>query len=170
MEFITEPWSLKAVYGSEPPPADGPGPGPRTLGLEHRRLLDQATLVVLATLSNDGIACSPRGGPAGTLAHLADDHTLWVPDAAVGRIHETVRNLLLDPRLGLLYIAPSHDEVLRIQGIARISADPEALQPFEDLEPAVRSVMVVDVQAVRISGRGPMRRAHLWPDPLTVPL
>lgn len=157
---------LDAVYG---PTGHWSGavddlPPTTSVTAAHLAFLAAATLVVLATIDHGGVTCSPRGGPAGSLALVRDPATLWVPDAAGGRIHQTVRNLMVDPRLGLLFMAPGRCDVLRVEGMARVSADPEALGAFPQFDPPVRSVLVVDVQSVRPSGSGPLSRAALWAD------
>lgn len=128
----------------------------------HADFLAQATMVVVASVSSGGLSCSPRGGPPGTVGRVVDPETIWVPDAASGRIHETVRNLMSDPRIGLLFMAPPRLEALRVQGMARLTVDPMALSAFAGADPEVRSVLVVDVQDVRLSGRGPLGRAGAW--------
>lgn len=171
MDFIRDPRSLEGVYGRIDD-WDRRGES-RTQGLlddTHADFISGATMVVVASIGHGGVTCSPRGAPAGRIARVQDAHTIWVPDAAGGRVHQTVRNLMEDPRLGLLFMAPPREQVLRIEGMARVTADAEALAAFPDLDPPVRSVMVVDVQAVRMSGRGPVQRAGFWEDPATAPV
>jgi predicted pyridoxine 5'-phosphate oxidase superfamily flavin-nucleotide-binding protein len=168
MEFITDPGALEDVYGRRED-WDRRGERRPTGGLDdgHRAFIRTATLVVVSTVGHGGVACSPRGTRPGAAAAVIDDQTMWVPDAAGGRMHQTVRNLMDDPRIGLLLLAPPIQRVLRVEGLARVTADPVALTAFGDLDPPVRTVLVVDVQAVRLSGTGPAVRAGLWPQ--TVP-
>lgn len=161
MDFVTDPATIEALYG----PCDSGERSRRRhprLDASHARFLAASSMVVIATVDSGGLTCSPRGGPPGTMALIRDDHTLWVPDAAHGRVHQTVRNLMADPRIGLVFLVPTRLEALRIQGLARVTVDPEALAPFEGED--VRSVLVVDVQEVRLSGQGPLGRAGLWGD------
>lgn len=168
MEFITDPAALEVVYGRL---GDWDRPGERrpSGGLDdlHRAFIHRATLVVVSTVAHGGVTCSPRGARPGDAAAMVDSRTMWVPDAAGGRVHQTVRNLMDDPRIGVLLLAPPDPRMLRIEGLARVTADPEALAGFGALDPPVRSVLVVDVQTVRLSGTGPAERAGLWSD--TVP-
>lgn len=163
MEFIQDPATLESVYGPLVR-AEAAGPRSRSADLsdQHLAFLARATMVVLASIDLDGVTCSPRGGTAGSVVLVHDAQTLWVPDAAGGGLHQTVHNVLADPRVGLLFMAPPQPCVLRVQGLARISVDAMALAAFPSLDPPLRSVLVVDVQSVRLSGRGPVQRAGLW--------
>lgn len=169
MEFIQDPDTLETVYGPVDAWSGAEDNLPRASLVtdEHLAFLQMATMVVVASIDHGGVTCSPRGGAPGSLALVRDPQTVWVPDAAGGRMHQTVRNLMGDPRLGLLFLVPWRQEVLRLQGMARVSADPEALKAFPVLDPPVRSVLVVDVQSVRLSGSGPVTRAALWIDSMT---
>lgn len=167
MEYISDTAAMEAIYGSADERVGVRGPRHvDRIDDDQRAFLAAATLVVIATIDHGGLTCSPRGGSAGSLAHVADDSTMWVPDGG-GRIHRTVRNLLGDPRVGLLFLVPARQQVLRVQGTARLSADPMALAAFPQLDPPVRAVVVVDVQSVRLSGTGPLTRASLWGEPIS---
>jgi uncharacterized protein len=157
VEYVTDPATIEGLYGPVVRGQRQPHLGP-----EHADFLAEASMVVVATVAHDGLTCSPRGGPAGTLGLVHDPSTLWLPDAARGRVHQTVRNLMGDPRVGLVFLAAGRHESLRIQGLARVTVDPQALQAFPDADPPIRSVLVVDVQEVRLSGRGPVARSGLW--------
>lgn len=166
MDFIRDPGSLEDVYGRvDDWDRRGESRTPGLLDEAHADFIADATMVVVASIGHGGVTCSPRGATPGLIARVEDARTIWVPDAAGGRVHQTVRNLMEDPRLGLLFMAPPREQVLRIEGMARVTADTEALAAFAVLDPPVRSVMIVDVQAVRMSGRGPVQRAGVWEDP-----
>lgn len=161
MQFVSDPADLRSLH----PPVEGPPPAVRTaLDGEDLDLLNQATLSVVSTVKGGGLSCSPRGGDAGSLVIAQDDRTLWLADRAVGRVHETVRNLMADPRIGLLLMAPGRHDTLRIGGTARVTADAEAVGAFATEGVDASSVLVVAVLDVRRSGRGPLRRAGLWGD------
>ncbi len=160
MEFVSDPEVLAAVYDTA---AAAHGRGPRhALDPEDMALLRAATLLVVSTGAADGLSVSPRGGRAGEIALVRDARTVWLADEAVGRVHETVTNLLADPRIGLVAMAPGRHDTLRVRGTARVTVDPATIDAFGDLNP--RSVIVVDVSDVRRAGRGPLLRAGLWQD------
>lgn len=161
MNYIGDPVSLLSLYDEGPAHAQSTTTlVTKELDDDHRAFLGDATLVVVATADSAGLTCSPRGGDAGTLAVVKDDRTLWLPDAG-GRIHQTVHNLMADPRIGLLFVAPGREDTLRVQGTARVSADSAALATATLDGLAPQTVIVVDIQHIRVSGRGPLRRAKL---------
>ncbi|MGI9016911.1 MAG: pyridoxamine 5'-phosphate oxidase family protein [Euzebya sp.] len=169
MEFIGDPAILDQLYGTGPTAVDRvDNPVLRELDQAHLAFLDHATFVVVSTADHAGLTCSPRGGAAGTLASVRDGRTLWLPDVA-GRIHQTVHNLMIDPRIGLLFMVAGQDEVLRIAGTARVSASAEPLAEVSRPGLSATTVIVVDVQRVRTSGTGPLKRAGLHGDRAGLP-
>ncbi len=75
-----------------------------------------------------GINVSPRGGPAGFLRVL-DEQTLLIPDRPANRIADAVRNLLMDPRVALLFLIPGVSDTFRVNGRAVITDDAALLAP-----------------------------------------
>ena len=164
MEFVTDPAVIEALYG----PVDGDEDRPRRhsrLEPQHVDFLAAATMSVVATVGRGGLTCSPRGGPAGTAAVVHDPRVLWVPDVERGRIHQTVRTLMDDPRVGLVVLVPGRYESLRVQGTARVTTDPDALAVVSTRGVQARSLLVVDIDEVRLTGRGPLERAGVWDHP-----
>ncbi|WP_370326325.1 pyridoxamine 5'-phosphate oxidase family protein [Euzebya sp.] len=162
MEFVADPGALRSLYESPGPMTSDELPATR-LAEDHVAFIGAATLVVVATADPGGLTCSPRGGAPGTVALVRDDRTLWLPDQG-GRIHQTVGNLMNDPRIGLLFMAPAHERTLRVEGTARVAADDEARAPFALDGAGPSTVLVVDVHRVRLSGVGPLRRSGLLGD------
>ncbi len=155
MDFVSDPDVLRVPSA---PDAQRTG-----LDQEDLALMDAATLLVMSTVDTDGVSCSQRGGPAGTLLHRAGPRTLWIPDAVTGRLHQSVRNVVTDERIGILLMAPGRHDALRIRGHAQVTIDPHAIAAFDQIGLEVRSVVVMSVADVRRSGSGPLRRAGLWP-------
>ena len=91
---------------------------------EYRKLIEAAPFVVLASCGPEGLDCSPRGDPPG-FVRVVDPHTLVIPDRRGNNRIETLRNLVRDPRLALLFLIPGVGETMRIIGRAEISTDPK---------------------------------------------
>ena len=168
MEYVTDPAVIETLYG---PLDDTEQRRRRHPHLEpvHVDFLAEASMVVVATVGRGGLTCSPRGSRPGGVASVRDPRTIWVPDADWGWGHQTVRNLMDDPRVGLVFMAPTRLQSLRVQGTARVTVDPEALAHWTGDDAPARSVIVVDVDEVRLSGRGPLARAGVWgtePEPV----
>src|ERR1700758_4757427 len=94
-----------------------------------RQFVERSPLVVVATARPDGgLDVSPRGDGAG-FVRILDDRTLLLPDRPGNRIADTLTNLLVDPRIGLLFLIPGVGDTFRINGTAAIVDDEELLAP-----------------------------------------
>ena len=96
---------------------------------EYRKLIEAAPFVVLATNGPDGLDCSPRGDPPG-FVRVVDEHTLLIPDRRGNNRIDSLRNLVRDPRIALLFLIPGVGETMRIIGRAKISTDPSLTGNF----------------------------------------
>lgn len=129
---------------------------------------------LLATSSPDGTCdVSPRGDPPGAV-HIACDRTLILPERAGNRRVDSLRNIIANPHVGLLFLVPGADETLRINGTARLTTHPTLLARFAIQGKAPQLAIVVHTEQVYMHCARAFRRASLWnsltwPDPGTVP-
>ena len=131
----------------------------------YRTLIAAAPFFALATSGPGGLDCSPRGDPAG-FVRVLDDKTLLIPDRRGNNRIDSMRNLIHDPRVALLFLIPGVSETLRIMGRATISTDPELCASFTMQGKAPRSVLVVAVDRVFYQCAKAIVRSRLW-DPQT---
>jgi PPOX class probable FMN-dependent enzyme len=131
----------------------------------YRALIDASPFFALATNGPDGLDCSPRGDPKG-FVRVVDDNTIVVPDRRGNNRIDSLRNLIHDPRVALLFLIPGVSETLRIMGRATISTDPELCASFTMQGKAPRSVLVVAVEKVFFQCAKAIVRSKLW-DPAT---
>lgn len=128
-----------------------------------QRWLASSPFFVLATYSDDGLDCSPRGDPSGEAFRVLDEKTIAIPDRRGNNRINTLRNLITDSRVGLLFIVPGIQEALRIKGRADISVNKALLDSFaSDEEPAPATVMLVHVHSAYIQNARAINRAQLW--------
>lgn len=127
----------------------------------YRAFIEASTYVVLATVGSDGLDASPRGDAAGFVV-VEDAHTLLLPDRAGNNRVDTLHNLVVDPRIGLLFLIPGIGESLRINGRAAISVDPALLARFKIGDKPPRSVVVITVETVYYQCPRAAVRADLW--------
>ena len=127
----------------------------------YRELIEAAPFFALASNGPGGLDCSPRGDPAG-FVRIADDKTLLVPDRRGNNRIDTLRNLVHDPRVALLFLIPGCSETLRVIGRASISIDPALTQQFMMEGKSPRSVLVVTVEAVFFQCAKAIVRSKLW--------
>lgn len=127
----------------------------------HRAYVEASPFVVVATSGPGGLDCSPRGDPAG-FVRVADERTLLMPDRRGNNRLDTLRNLVIDPRIGLLFLVPGLGVTLRVNGTAEISADPELRQSFAMGDRLPTTVIVVTTTSVYTQCPKALIRSHLW--------
>ena len=92
-----------------------------------RQFIERSPFVCVATGRPDGgLDVSPRGDPAG-FVRILDERTLLIPDRPGNKIADTLTNLLVDPRIALLFLVPGVGDSFRVNGRATIVDDPELL-------------------------------------------
>jgi uncharacterized protein len=123
--------------------------------------IEAAPFVVLATAGVDGLDASPRGDPAGFVV-VEDAKTLLIPDRRGNNRIDSLRNIVADPRVALLFLIPGVGETLRINGKAVISTLPVLLDRFRVDGKVPRSVIVVRVEAVYFQCARAILRSSLW--------
>ena len=95
----------------------------------YRAFIDKAPFVVVATVGPEGLDCSPRGDPPG-FVRVRDAKTVLIPDRRGNNRINSLRNIVRDPRISLLFIIPGIANTLRINGRAEICTDPDLLVTF----------------------------------------
>jgi uncharacterized protein len=127
----------------------------------YRAFIDKAPFVVVATVGPEGLDCSPRGDPPG-FVRVGDARTVLIPDRRGNNRVDTLRNLVRDPRISLLFMIPGIGNTLRINGRAEISTDPELCASFVMQGKAPRTVMVVTVDRIYFHCPKALVRSRLW--------
>ena len=127
----------------------------------YQRWIAASPFAVLATVGPDGLDASPRGDPAG-LVTVLDEHTLLLPERAGNNRIDSLKNILADPRVALLFLVPGVGETLRVNGRARISVAPDLLQRLAMDGKPPRCVLVITVETVFFQCARAMKRASLW--------
>jgi len=131
----------------------------------YRAFIEAAPFFAMATNGPDGLDCSPRGDPPG-FVRVADEKTLLIPDRRGNNRIDSLRNLLHDPRISLMFLIPGCGETIRINGRAVISTDPELCKSFVFNDKTPRSVIIVTVERVYYQCAKAIVRSRLW-DPTT---
>src|SRR5665647_537021 len=107
----------------------------------YRRLIEASPFAALATMGPEGLDCSPRGDLPG-FVRVHDDRTLMLPDRRGNNRVDSLRNIVRDPRVALLFLIPGSGSTLRVNGRAQVSADADLLASFRIDGKAPRTVMV----------------------------
>ncbi|RZF24187.1 pyridoxamine 5'-phosphate oxidase family protein [Paraburkholderia sp. UYCP14C] len=157
--MLTTIEQLEALYAQ---------PGERALRKEipyvnddYRAFIAAAPFVVLATSGPDGLDCSPRGDTAG-FVRVVDERTLALPDRPGNNRLDSLRNVIVDPRVALLFVIPGVGETLRVNGRGRVSNDAALLDSFGVDGKLPRTVLLIDVDAVYFHCSKALVRSQLW--------
>jgi len=164
--------ALEALYDATPAPAalvkvaDHITP-------DYRRLIEASPLVALATVGPEGLDCSPRGDRSGVI-RIADERTLMLPDRRGNNRIDSLRNVIRDPRVALLFLIPGSGTTFRVNGRAVLSADPDLLASFAIDGKPPRTVMVIRVEEAYFQCARAIVRSGLWDaesrvDPASIP-
>jgi len=127
----------------------------------YRAMIAASPFCTLATVGPDGMDCSPRGDPAG-FVDVVDPHTLILPERRGNNRIDTLRNLLTNPHIGLLFLIPGISETLRVNGRAAISVDPTLLARYALHGQQPKVVLIVSVDSVYFQCSRAIVRADLW--------
>ena len=127
----------------------------------HREYIEASPFVIIATSGSDGLDCSPRGDPAG-FVRVVDERTLLIPDRRGNIRLDTLRNLVVDPRVGLLFLIPGIGTTLRVNGTVELTTDIELRQSFEMQGKLPTTVLVVTTTSVYTQCPKALIRSHLW--------
>ena len=127
----------------------------------YRAFIDAAPFAALATSGPEGLDCTPRGDVPG-FVRVHDDKTLMLPDRRGNNRVDSLRNIIRDPRVALLFLIPGSGNTLRVNGRAHIATDPALLESFAIDSKAPRSVIVIAVEAVYFQCARAIVRSDLW--------
>jgi PPOX class probable FMN-dependent enzyme len=128
---------------------------------EYARLIEASPFVVIATSGPEGLDCSPRGDAPG-FVRLADEKTLLLPDRRGNNRIDSLKNIVHDPRVALLFLIPGVGETLRVNGRAAILTAPDVLASFVVDGKTPRTVLAVTVESVYFQCRKALARSDLW--------
>jgi PPOX class probable FMN-dependent enzyme len=159
MTMITTVEELEALYG-QPSQASLVKEVDRIIP-EYAAFIAASPFVALATVGPDGMDCSPRGDRA-DVVRIADEKTVMLPDRRGNNRMDSLKNIIRDGRVALLFLVPGSTTAMRINGRATISVDAELCASFTVEGKAARSVTVVTVDAVYFQCARAIKRASLW--------
>lgn len=159
MEFIDHIHALEALYGA---------PGQVSLrkvtpGLTplYRKWIMASRLCILSTVGPDGTDGSPRGDDGAVVQEL-DATTLAMPDWRGNNRLDTLRNIVSDGRVSLMFIVPGSNNVMRINGRAKLTADAQLRARFDKNGRQPATVIVITIHEVYSQCARALLRANIW--------
>ena len=159
MKYVTRLAELEALFG-----AVGEASLKKEVALIHptyRAWIEASPFVVLATAGRSGLDVSPRGDPA-PVVKVKDERTLLLPERRGNNRIDSLRNILETPDVSLIFFVPGVRETVRVNGTARICAEPSVLALFPMRGALPRCVVEISVRAVYFQCARALLRSSLW--------
>jgi uncharacterized protein len=158
-QCVTTVEELDAIYGAVAQPAI-------IKEVDHihpiyRPFIEASPLAILATAGPGGLNATARGDPAGFI-HIEDEHTLILPDRRGNNRVDSLRNIVADPRVALLFFIPGVGETLRVNGTAQIVVCPEYLDRFAVSGKPPKTVLRIAVKSVLFQCMRAVMRSEIW--------
>lgn len=161
MQFIDDIAALEALYGT--PGAAATRKVARQMTPLCRKWIMASKLCVLSTVGPEGTDASPRGDDGPAVLEL-DPGTLAMPDWRGNNRLDSLRNIVRDPRVSLMFIVPGSNNVVRLNGRARLTADEELRQRFEQQGKHPATVIVIEIAEIYTQCARALMRAGTWTD------
>ncbi len=127
----------------------------------YREWLEASRFVVLSTVGPQGTDASPRGD-IGPVVQIQDDHTLLLPDWRGNNRLDSLRNIVEDGRVSLMFMVPGSNNVVRVNGTAQLTADEDYVARFVDRDNQPRSVIVIRIGEIYFQCAKAIMRSQLW--------
>lgn len=134
----------------------------------YRAFVEASPFCLLSTMNDKGGDCSPRGDAPG-FVQILDDRTLLLPDRRGNNRIDSLRNIIADPRVGLLFLVPGVNETLRVSGTATVSTDPDLIARCVVQGKPPTTVLVVSILSVFFQCARALVRSQLWSADAQIP-
>ncbi len=159
MQTITSIDTLEALYDAAVP-ASLTKVTPHLTPL-YRTWIEAARFVVMSTVGPEGTDGSPRGDD-GPVVKVSDNKTLLLPDWRGNNRLDTLRNIVRDGRISLMFMVPGSNNVVRVNGQAVLTADSEVTEQFQQAGKHPKTVIVVTTSEIYFQCAKAIMRSGLW--------
>ncbi len=159
MDFIEDIAALEALYGT--PGAPALKKVARRMTPLYRRWIMASRLCVVSTVGPEGTDASPRGDDGPVVTEL-DPGTLALPDWRGNNRLDSLRNIVVDGRISLMFLVPGSNNVVRVNGTARLSADQALRARFAKGEKQPATVIVISIAEIYSQCARALMRAGTW--------
>lgn len=159
MHPIKDITALEALYGT--PGAPALQKVARRMTPLYRQWIMASRLCILSTVGPDGTDASPRGDDGPVVSEL-DPATLALPDWRGNNRLDSLRNIVTDGRVSLLFLVPGSNNVVRVNGTARLTADDKLRNQFARNDRLPTTVIVITIGEIYTQCARALMRAGLW--------
>ena len=160
MQYIEKTSDLESIYNAAPAQASIAKVADH-ITPAYRKLIEHSPFVALATTGPEGLDCSPRGD-AGAVVRVLDEKHIAMPDRRGNNRIDSLRNIVENPKVALLFLLPGSGTTFRINGTAGLTTDQAMCKSFEMEGKLPRCVIVINVDAVYFQCARAVIRAGLW--------
>ncbi|WP_300058654.1 pyridoxamine 5'-phosphate oxidase family protein [uncultured Roseobacter sp.] len=151
--------ALEALYGV--PGAPALRKVARRMTPLYRKWIMTSRFCVLSTVGEEGTDGSPRGEDGPVVLEL-DPGTLAMPDWRGNNRLDSLRNIVTDGRVSLMFFVPGSNNIVRVNGVAWLTADADLRQRFVKKTLLPATVIVIEISEIYTQCARAMLRAGLW--------
>jgi len=160
MDFIATTEQLRTIY--EAPGTTAVGKELRRLDGHCRNFIERSPFLLIGSSDGEGNAdVTPKGDRPGFVL-IIDDTTIAIPDRPGNNRLDTLENILVHPAVGLLFLIPGMNETLRVNGHARLTADPDLCERLSVEGRRPQCAIIVSVRAAYLHCAKAFLRSGLW--------
>ncbi|MFC7702949.1 pyridoxamine 5'-phosphate oxidase family protein [Plastorhodobacter daqingensis] len=159
MDYVTTPEALEALYGT--PSEAALLKVARRLTPAYQAWIEASRFCILSTVGPGGTDASPRGDD-GPVVRVMDPGTLALPDWKGNDRIDSLRNIVADGRVSLMFFISGASNVVRVNGQARVTADAALRESFARGGHLPRSVIVLVIEEVYAQCARAILRSRLW--------
>ena len=127
----------------------------------YKKWIDGARFLILSTVGPEGTDASPRGDD-GPVVQVQDPKTILLPDWRGNNRLDSLRNIVRDPRISLMFMVPGCKNVVRINGKAILSTEPSLISQFDKSGKAPACVIIARVEEAYFQCAKAIMRSGLW--------
>jgi uncharacterized protein len=127
----------------------------------YRAFLERARFCILSTVGPEGTDASPRGDD-GPVVRIMDSGTLLLPDWKGNERIDSLRNIVRDGRVSLMFFVNGSNTVIRVNGTAQLTADADLCASFAKDGKAPRTVALITLHEVYSQCARALMRGGLW--------
>ncbi|MET1256172.1 pyridoxamine 5'-phosphate oxidase family protein [Aliikangiella maris] len=131
------------------------------ISTHYQQFIEASPFLILATYGEKGVDCSPKGDPAGFVKVLDEKHLL-IPDRRGNNRLDSYRNIIANPKVGVIFLVPNVGESIRVSGRAEILIDKELCQLFSMQGKPASSVLKIKVDRVFFQCQKAIARSKIW--------
>lgn len=150
---------LEEIYG-EPIPASITKVC-ASLTPNYRKWIEASRFLILSTVGPEGTDASPRGDD-GPVVQIPDRKTILLPDWRGNNRIDSLKNIVRDNRVSLMFMVPGCNNVVRVNGTAILTTDEATREKFNKTGKLPRTVIVLNIQEVYFQCAKALMRSKLW--------